>query len=74
MSEASGMEEKRNVHKTFTGNPEGIKSFRRPRYRWEDIRIGLEEDDEGEWTLINLFQDRNQWRNLVNTVMNHRVQ
>jgi hypothetical protein len=42
MSEASSME-KRNAHKTFIRKPEGIKSFRRPRYRWEDIRIGLEE-------------------------------
>jgi hypothetical protein len=34
---------KRNAHKILTGNPEGTKSFRRPLYRWEDDRIGLNE-------------------------------
>jgi hypothetical protein len=61
MSEASGMEEKRDAHKTFMGKPEAIKSFRRPRYRWEDIRIGLEETGwKSVDSIIHLVHDRNQ--------------
>jgi hypothetical protein len=56
------------------GNPEGEKPLRRPRRRWEDnIRIELRETGGGDMDWIDVAQDRDQWRALVNTVMNLRV-
>jgi hypothetical protein len=53
---------------------EGKRQLGRPRRRWADnIKMDLREigwDDE-DW--IDLAQDRDQWRALVNTVMNLRV-
>jgi hypothetical protein len=43
----------------------------RPRYGWEDnIKIDLREIRKGGINCIDLPQDRDQWRVLVNTVMN----
>jgi hypothetical protein len=65
--------ESRGVYKVLVGNPEGKSQLGRPRRRWEDeIRMDLEEIGWGvEW--IQLFQDRDRWRAVVNAVMNHRV-
>jgi hypothetical protein len=56
------------------GKPEGKRPLGRPRHRWADnIKIDLREIvwDGMDW--IDLAQDRDQWRALVNTVMNLRV-
>jgi hypothetical protein len=56
------------------GKPEGKRPLGRPRRRWEDeIRMDLREIGwEGvEW--INLAQDRDWGRAVVNAVMNLRV-
>jgi hypothetical protein len=56
------------------GQPEGKRPLGRPRRRWVDnIKMDLREIawDGGDW--IDLAQDMDQWRALVNTVMNHRV-
>jgi hypothetical protein len=53
------------------GNPEEKRPLGRPRGRWVDnIRMDLREIgwDGGDW--IDLAQDRDQWRALVNMVMN----
>jgi len=51
---------------------EGKRPLRRPRCRWEDIRMGRREITEGvDW--IHLAEDRDQWLAVVNTVMNLRV-
>jgi hypothetical protein len=54
----------------LVGKPEGKRLLGRPRRRWEDIRMDLREVGwEGvDWIL--LAQHRDQWRTLVNTVMN----
>jgi hypothetical protein len=50
------------------------KSLGRPRRRWVDItKIYLREIGWGGMDWIDLAQDRDQWRALVNTVMNLRV-
>jgi hypothetical protein len=47
----------------------------RPRRRWEDnISIDIQEVGYGGMKLIDLFQDRDRRRELLNVVMNHRVQ
>jgi hypothetical protein len=58
------------VHKVLMGKPEGKRPFGKPRLRWEDgIRIYLTEIGRGGVQWIQLAQDRNRWRALVNTVM-----
>jgi len=49
------------------------EAFGVPRRRWEDnIKMDLREVGEGgDW--MELAQDRDRWRALVNTVMNLRV-
>jgi hypothetical protein len=57
------------------GKPEGKRPLGRPRRRWVDnTKMDLREigRDSMEW--IDLAQDRDKWRALVNTVMNLRVQ
>jgi len=56
------------------GKPEGMRPPGTPRHRWKDnIKIDLQEVAcEGmEW--IDLAQDRDRWRALVNAVMNFWV-
>jgi hypothetical protein len=55
------------------GKPEGKRPLGRPRDRWVgNIKMDLREI---EWDMdwIYLAEDRDQWRALVNTVMNLRV-
>jgi hypothetical protein len=59
---------------TFVGKPEGKGSLGRPRLRWVDnTKMDLRPRGRGCMDWINLAQDRDQWRVLVNTVMNLRV-
>jgi hypothetical protein len=56
------------------GKPEGKRPLGRPRRRWEDnIRMDVREIGWGGMDCIDLAQDRDQWRALVNTVMKLRV-
>jgi hypothetical protein len=65
---------KRSAYRILVGKPEGKRPLGRPRRRWEDnIRMDLREIGWGGLEWINLAQDRDQWRALVNTVMNLRV-
>jgi hypothetical protein len=68
------MWEKKNAYSILMGKPERKKPLGRPRRRWMDnIKTNLREigGDGMDW--IDLAQDRDQWRALVNTVMNFRV-
>jgi hypothetical protein len=66
--------EKRNAYRILMGKPEGKRPLRRPRGRWEDnIKIGLRQTGWGGMDWMNVVQDRDQWRALVNTVMNLQV-
>jgi hypothetical protein len=68
------MGETRNAYRILVGKPEGKRVLGRPRRRWVDnIKMDLGEIrwDGMDW--IKLAQDRDQWRALVNTVMNLRV-
>jgi hypothetical protein len=67
------MGEGRGVHRVLVGKPEGKWPLGRSRRKWEDnIKMDLQEVGEGgDW--MQLAQDRDRWRALVNTVMNFRV-
>jgi hypothetical protein len=53
---------------------EGKTPVGRPRCRWEgDIKVDLREIEYGCMDWINLFQDRDEWQALVNTVMKLQV-
>jgi hypothetical protein len=68
------MGEEKNMYKVLMGKPEGKKPLGRPSRRWEDgIRMDLREIGWGSVDWIQLSQDRDQWRAVVNTVMNLRV-
>jgi hypothetical protein len=68
------MREKRNAYRIWVGKPEENRLLGRPRRRWVDnIRIDLREIGWDGMYRIDLAQDRDQWRALVNTVMNLRV-
>jgi hypothetical protein len=73
------MGEKRNAYRLLVRKPEGKRPLGRTRRRWAgNIKVDLREigwDGMGwdglDW--IDLAQDRDQWKALVNTVMNFGV-
>jgi hypothetical protein len=68
------MKEKRNAYMILVGKPERKRPLGRPRRRWvENITIYLKEVvwDGMDW--IDLAQDMDQWKALMNTVINLRV-
>jgi hypothetical protein len=68
------MGEERNVYRFLMGEREGRRPLGRPRHRWEDaIKMDLREIGLGSVDWIQLAQDRDRWRALVNTVMNLQV-
>ena len=67
------MEEGREVYRVRVGKPEGKRPLGRPRRRWKDIRMDLQEVGLGYEDWIGLAQDRDRWRGLVSAVRNRRV-
>jgi hypothetical protein len=68
------MEDKRNAYRILVGKPDGKTPLGRPRRRWVDnIKTDLREIGWDGMNWIDLVQDRDKWRALVNTVMNLRV-
>jgi hypothetical protein len=63
------MGEKRGIYRILVGRPEGRRPLGRPSRRWEDnIKMDIQEGDGGR-ELIELAQDRDRRRALVNAVL-----
>ena len=68
------MGERRGVYRVWVGKPEGKRPLGRPRHRWADnIKMDMQEMGYGGMDWIELAQDRDRSRALVNAVMNLRV-
>ena len=68
------MENVRSAFKILTGTPTGKRPLVRPRRRWEDnIRMDLKEIGINMKNWVDLTQDRDYLRALVNVALNLRV-
>jgi hypothetical protein len=66
--------ERRGVYRVLVGGPEGKRPLGKSRRRWENnVKIDLQEVVCGVMDWIELAQDRDRWRELVNEVINLRV-
>ena len=62
----------RSAFKILTGTPAGKRLLGRPIHRWEDnIGVDLKEIGINKRNCVDLAQDRNYWRALVNAVLEH---
>jgi hypothetical protein len=65
------MGDRRGAYRDLVGKPEEKRPLGRPRRRWRDNnKTNFREIGWGDIGYINLAQDRDRWRDLVNTVMN----
>jgi len=61
------------VYRVLVRKPEGKRPLGRPRHTWEDtIKMDLQEVGCGGMNWIDVAQDRDRWRALVNAVINLR--
>ena len=68
------MGEGRSVYRVLTGKPEGKRPLGKHRRGWENnIKMDLQEVGCGGMDWIELAQDRDRWRALVNVVVSLRV-
>jgi len=65
--------ERKSAYSVLVGKPEGKRLLERPKRGWDDnININVREVGwDMEW--IDLAQDRDKRRDLVNAVLSHRI-
>jgi hypothetical protein len=64
------MRGRKGAASVLVGRRDGKKPLGRPRLRWEDIKMDLQEEGWGDW--IDLAWERYRWWVLVNRIMNCR--
>jgi len=68
------MGDRRDVFRVLVGKPEGKRPLGKPRRRWEvSITMDLQKKGCVGMDRIELAQDRDKWRKLLNAVMNLQV-
>jgi hypothetical protein len=68
------MGEKSYAYRIMVGKPEGKRPLGRSGHRWVDnIKMDLREIEWDGVDWIDVAQDRDRWRALVNTALNLRV-
>jgi len=68
------MGERRGAYRVLVGKPEGKSPLGRPRRRWDgNIKMDLQEVTYEGTDWIDVAEDRDRCRALVNAVMNFRV-
>jgi hypothetical protein len=67
------MGERRGIYRVLVGQPGRRRPLGRPRRRWEDnIKMNLQKVGCGDLDWIELAEDSDRWRAVVNAVMNLR--
>ena len=70
----TGTRERRGVYRVSVGKHKEKKPLIRPWHRWEDnIKMDLQEVGCRRVDWIDLVQDRDRWRTIVNAIMNCQV-
>ena len=67
------MGEEKVVYRVLVGKLEGKRPLGRPRRRWVNNRMDLQEVGCGYMDWIGRTRDRDRWRTVVSAVMNLRV-
>jgi hypothetical protein len=65
------MGERRGAYRVLVGKPDGKRTLGKSRCRWEEnIKMDLQEVGREGMDWIDVAQDRERWRALVNAVIN----
>jgi hypothetical protein len=56
--------ERKGVYRVLVGKPDGKRPLVRPRRRWGNVKMDIQEVGSGGMDWIDVAQDRDRWRAL----------